>query len=234
MTTLYQYNTLAALMAGLYEGNMTIDELLQHGDFGVGTLDGIDGELIVLDGKAYQAKGDKTLLAVPGNATVPYAAVLPHQADIRFSQTTAINEEELKAAIEQHFAGENLFYSVKVTGKFSKMHVRMAPGAKPGERFVDVSRNQPEYTEENISGTIVGLWTPAIFHGVSVAGFHWHFINDSKDFGGHILDFEMESGQIELGQVDQLNQAFPIHNQAFLKAHLNVDQLKKDIEIAEH
>ena len=51
---LFQYNTLGALMAGLYGGTMTVGELLEHGDLGLGTLDSIDGELIVLDGKAYQ------------------------------------------------------------------------------------------------------------------------------------------------------------------------------------
>ena len=33
-------------MAGLYEGTMTIGELLKHGDLGIGTLDSVDGELI--------------------------------------------------------------------------------------------------------------------------------------------------------------------------------------------
>ncbi len=51
---LFQYNTLGALMAGLYGGSLTVGELLEHGDLGLGTLDSIDGELIVLDGKAYQ------------------------------------------------------------------------------------------------------------------------------------------------------------------------------------
>ena len=45
---LFQYNTLGALMAGLYGGSMTIGELLKYGDLGIGTLDSIDGELIVL------------------------------------------------------------------------------------------------------------------------------------------------------------------------------------------
>ena len=46
-------------MAGLYGGTLTVGELLEHGDLGLGTLDSIDGELIVLDGKAYQAKGSE-------------------------------------------------------------------------------------------------------------------------------------------------------------------------------
>ena len=49
-------------MAGLYGGTMTVGELLEHGDLGLGTLDSIDGELIVLDGKAYQAKGSVHLV----------------------------------------------------------------------------------------------------------------------------------------------------------------------------
>ena len=49
-------------MAGLYGGSFTIGELLEHGDLGVGTLDSIDGELIVLDGKAYQAKDQGSFL----------------------------------------------------------------------------------------------------------------------------------------------------------------------------
>lgn len=43
-------------MAGLYGGSLTVGELLEHGDLGLGTPHSIDGELIILDGKAYQAK----------------------------------------------------------------------------------------------------------------------------------------------------------------------------------
>ncbi|MGV3255520.1 acetolactate decarboxylase, partial [Streptococcus suis] len=54
---LFQYNTLGALMAGLYGGSLTVGELLEHGDLGLGPLASLDGELIVLDGKVFQAKG---------------------------------------------------------------------------------------------------------------------------------------------------------------------------------
>jgi len=62
---------------------------LEHGDLGVGTLDSIDGELIVLDGKAYQAKGSgdhPEIVEVSLDAKVPYAAVVPHQAEVIFRQ----------------------------------------------------------------------------------------------------------------------------------------------------
>ena len=71
---LFQYNTLGALMAVSSDGSLTVGELLEYGDLGLGTLDSIDGELIVLDGKAYQAKGsgDKPeVVEVPDDMKVP-------------------------------------------------------------------------------------------------------------------------------------------------------------------
>ncbi len=45
------------------------------------------------------------------------------------------------------------------------MHVRMIPKSASDVRFAEVASRQPEYTAENISGTIVGIWTPEIFTG---------------------------------------------------------------------
>ena len=108
----------------------------------------------------------------------------------------------------------------------------MIPRASEGTKFVEVSHNQPEYIEENVTGHIVGIWTPEMFHGVSVAGYHLHFISDDFTFGGHILDFTMLEGEVEIGAVDQLDQAFPVQNRNFLLANLNMEELKKEIDIA--
>ena len=50
----------------------------------------------------------------------------------------------------------------------------------------------PEYSRDNVAGTIVGFWTPEIFHGVSVAGYHLHFLSDDLTFGGHVMDFVIQ------------------------------------------
>ncbi|ENJ0531910.1 acetolactate decarboxylase, partial [Salmonella enterica subsp. enterica serovar Typhimurium] len=102
---LFQYNTLGALMAGLYGGTMTVGELLEHGDLGLGTLDSIDGELIVLDGKAYQAKGSgdqPEIVEVSPDALIPYAAVVPHQAEVIFRQRFEMTDKELEERIESY------------------------------------------------------------------------------------------------------------------------------------
>ncbi|MGT2715863.1 acetolactate decarboxylase [Streptococcus respiraculi] len=233
---LFQYNTLGALMAGLYGGSLTVGELLEHGDLGLGTLDSIDGELIVLDGKAYQAKGsgDKPeVVEVSPDVKVPYAAVIFHQAEVIFKQRFAMTDKELQARIESYYDGENLFRSIKIRGHFSKMHVRMIPKSTSDMKFAEVATHQPEYTAEDISGTIVGIWTPEIFHGVSVAGYHLHFISDDFSFGGHVMDYVIDQGFVEVGAVDQLDQRFPVQDRQFLFAKFNAKEVREDIDKAE-
>lgn len=99
-------------MAGLYGGTMTVGELLEHGDLGLGTLDSIDGELIVLDGKAYQAKGSgeqPEIVEVSPDALIPYAAVVPHQAEVIFRQRFEMTDKELEERIESYYDGGKSF-----------------------------------------------------------------------------------------------------------------------------
>lgn len=234
---LFQYNTLGALMAGLYGGSLTVKELLEHGDLGIGTLDSIDGELIVLDGKAYQAKssGDKpeVIEVHPDAEKVPYAAVIFHQAEVIFKQRFEMTHEELQKRIETYYDGENLFRSIKIHGHFARMHVRMIPKSARGAKFAEVATHQPEYTIENVTGTIVGFWTPEIFHGVSVAGYHLHFISDDHSFGGHILDYIITEGVVEVGAVNQLDQRFPVQDRQYLFAKFKAKEVREDIDKSE-
>lgn len=233
---LFQYNTLGALMAGLYDGTMTIGELLTHGDLGLGTLDAIDGELIILDGKAYQVKGSEgkpEVVEVVDTETVPYAAVVFHEAEVIFRQRFEMTKEEFLGRIESYYDGANLFRSIKIKGHFKQMHVRMIPKSTPDTKFADVATHQPEYTTEEVSGTIVGIWTPEIFHGVSVAGYHLHFISDDLNFGGHVMDFVIAEGSVEIGPVDQLDQRFPVQDRQYLFAKFSVDDIKDDITKSE-
>ncbi|EHJ55633.1 alpha-acetolactate decarboxylase [Streptococcus urinalis FB127-CNA-2] len=235
-TILYQHNTLAALMAGLYQGTMTINELLSHGDFGIGTLDSIDGELIVLDNKAYQCIGtgkEAEVIELKGDETIPYGAVLNHHADQKVAIEQSMTDIDLMRFLESHFSSANLFQSIKVSGQFEKMHIRMIPKSPLGKGFAEVASCQPEFTKESVSGTLVGFWAPELFHGVTVAGYHLHFLSDDHTFGGHVMDFVLTKGQAEIGQVDALEQDFPSDNDIFKATSFDVEALKEDINNVE-
>ena len=164
---------------------------------------------------------------------VNYAAVVPHQAEVIFRQRFEIDDKELEKRIESYYDGENLFRSIKIHGDFARMHVRMIPKSTTERKFTEVAVNQPEYCKENITGTIVGIWTPEIFHGVSLAGYHLHFVSDDLTFGGHVMDFVIKEGVVELGAVDQLDQRFPVQDRKYLFAKFNMDEMKEDMEKSE-
>ena len=50
--TVFQFSTIDALLAGLYDGEMSLQDLKYQGDFGLGTLNGLDGELVLQIGRA--------------------------------------------------------------------------------------------------------------------------------------------------------------------------------------
>src|SRR5262245_7498232 len=72
----YQVSTISALIAGGYDGDTTVGELLGHGGFGLGTFNGVDGEMMVLDGKVYRGTTDgRAELATDAEGT-PVAVVV--------------------------------------------------------------------------------------------------------------------------------------------------------------
>lgn len=232
MSTLYQYNTLGALMTGLFAGTLPLAKLLQHGDFGIGTLDGLDGEMIILDGQAYQGRSDGKVIALTGAELTPYAAVTKFVAAKSFPLEN-VTDAELEEKCLAELRSPNLFGAVKVHGTFSKMHVRSVPKQTPPfKRLVEVARVQPEFVAENIAGTIVGFYTPEMFHGVASSGFHLHFLADDKKFGGHILDYTLERGAVELANISTFTQELPTA-ESYLDADIDITGVAAEISEAE-
>ena len=58
-----------ALADGLYDGEVSF----AHGDLGLGAIAGSDGELVLLDGRCHQVKGDGSVVALPDSLTTPWA-----------------------------------------------------------------------------------------------------------------------------------------------------------------
>ena len=72
---LFQASTIAALLEGAYDGDLSFAELAEHGDLGLGTLNGLDGEMIALDGRFYRADVDGAVAEVDGATRTPFAVV---------------------------------------------------------------------------------------------------------------------------------------------------------------
>ncbi|SCU26443.1 acetolactate decarboxylase [Staphylococcus aureus] len=232
-SVLYQHGTLGTLMAGFLKRNASINELLQHGDLGIATLTGSNGEVIFLDGKAYHANEHKEFVELKGDELTPYATVTKFVADTSY-ETKDKSSEAVFAEIKEKMLSENLFSAVKISGLFKKMHVRMMPAQEPPyTRLIDSARRQPEQTETYVKGSVVGFFTPELFHGIGSAGFHVHFANDDRNFGGHVLDFEVEDVKVEIQNIETFEQHFPIQDEDFINANIDYKDIADEIREAE-
>lgn len=234
-TRVYQHGTLALLVPGLFTGTQSVHDLLQHGDFGIGTAHGLAGELIVLDGQAYLVAGTGDVRPVKTTETVPFATVHFQDAALTSQTISGITKMALEQQLLNQAPLKNLFFAVKITGQFKKMHTRAVEAqVEPYPNLTAATRVQPEFTAEMVEGTLVGYYAPALYQGAAVAGYHVHFLNTAHDFGGHVLDYEVADAQLTVQPFETFEQHFPNQNAAFLETDFDLHAVNADIEEAEH
>jgi acetolactate decarboxylase len=193
---LTQVSVLNALMSGRYGGVMPIPELLRYGDFGLGTLDHLDGELIVLDGREYQVRGDGVVVEVGPDRSTPFAIVTSFEPDGEFPCPRVGNLSDLDARLEA-LGPKNNFLAVRVDGWFSAITLRSVHRQEPPYRpLVEVVKGQSVWTHEEVSGTLVGVRSPAWVGGLNVPGYHWHFLSGDRTVGGHVLECRVRDGRV--------------------------------------
>lgn len=193
--TLYQVSTIDALMQGVFDGVQPIGELKKHGDFGIGTFDSLEGEMIVLDGVVFQAKADGHIYTVADSQTTPFATVTHFSRDITATTGTQMNMSVFSSVMEKQLPTGNMIYAVRMHGTFPSMKVRSIPAQnEPFPTLSEAAKNQSVYTYSDTTGTIVGFYTPVFFKSVNVPGYHLHYLSDDHATGGHILDMTVPSG----------------------------------------
>src|SRR5215813_5470562 len=77
----FQVSTLDALSLGIFQGAVSFGHLREHGNFGLGTFDGLDGEMVALDGRFYQIRSDGSVSRVENTNTTPFAVVTNFYTD---------------------------------------------------------------------------------------------------------------------------------------------------------
>jgi acetolactate decarboxylase len=222
----YQSSILNAILGGVYDGDLTFGELAKHGDFGLGTFNSLDGEMVGLDGKFYQIKSSgEVSLATPKMKT-PYALVTFFKPEIRFSIKDAISEDKFEQYFDKALPSKNFFYALKIKGNFKSIKARSVPKQqKPYRPLIEVAKEQSIFNFEYIQGTIVGFRFPDYSTGISVPGYHLHFLSEDGLKGGHVLNCSMEGIDVEIDHTVNFHLEMPQHGSV-----LNSDFSKTDAE----
>jgi acetolactate decarboxylase len=199
--TLYQVSTINSLMAGNYDGIKTAAQISNKGDFGIGTFDALEGEMVLLDGQFYQVKDSGKVESPNTSIKLPFTAVTFFDADITQDVSQIKDLDALKATLDKMIVEKDKFYAIKVAGSFSQVKVRSVPKQqKPYPVLSEVTKNQPVFDYENVKGTLVGFWCPDYVGGVNVPGYHLHFISDDRSQGGHLLNVNISNASIKLDE----------------------------------
>lgn len=191
--TMYQVATLQSLMTGNYDGFVSSGELRGMGDIGLGTFSAVDGEMIVLDGKVWQARFDGSVCAAPDTLGVPFASVTHFDEDFKtaIDGTGSLSEltETLSGAIAR--SGQNLIYVARIdVDDCDRVLVRSElPQNKPYRPLAEaLATDQREFSYEHVGGSIVAVYFPPFFAMQNTPGWHCHFISNDRKSGGHMLD----------------------------------------------
>lgn len=229
----YQYSTISALLDGVYDGDATVADILQHGDFGLGTFNHLDGEMVILDGVCYRLRADGTATRAAHTDRTPFAAITRFHRDFGIAIAERTDRAAVAAAIDARITSTNLIYAIRVTGQFADLHTRtVMEQEQPYPPLTEATEGQAETRFTNVSGTLVGFRTPDFEQGISVAGYHLHFLNDDRTAGGHVLDFTLERGDVAVSGASQLHLSLPTSG-AFLQARLAADDMGDQITKAE-
>lgn len=231
--TIFQVSTIDALLAGVYDGDMKCSSLLKHGDFGIGTFDHLDGEMVLLDGKIYQIKADGKVYRPKSSIKTPFATICQFSTDQKISIKTGSNYKTIENLLNESVPNHNLFYAIKITGQFKFMETRSVPGQqKPYPPLKEVTSDQPVFKMKNVSGTIVGFRCPPYVKGINVPGYHLHFINQDRTKGGHVLSYEILAAKCEIDVINHYSLTLPKNTKKFGETDLAQDRSTelKDIE----
>jgi len=218
---LFQASTITALMNGVFDGSMTYKELGEHGDFGLGTFNRLDGEMVELDGRIFQVKTDGVAYPVNDSMITPFADVTFFDADEKISFNESANLTGLQGFLLSKMSSKNIFYAIRIDGTFDYVKTRsVPPQSKPYPNLTTAVKNQSIFQFYNQSGTIVGFWSPSYVSGVNVAGYHFHFLTEDRKAGGHLLDLRLKNASIAIDYTPEFFMALPEGDQ-FAQADLS-------------
>ena len=231
---LYQVALLQSLTMGYFDGSISVKDLKTFGDTGIGTFEGLDGEMIFLDGVVYRANQNCKINVVKDDVLVPFANV----AFFHLNEAGGGNMIRMytKAKVEDGLnypIAKNNPHMVKLEGEFSSITVRSeAKQKKPYPTIVEaLQATQKEFTFKNIKGTIIGLYCPDFMSSVNTVGWHFHFISADKKVGGHVLEVDVENAHFTFEKFDDITLLVPM-NKNFQDLNFKQD-LKEDIRKAE-
>ncbi len=206
----FQTSTIDALLDGKYDGDVTVGGLKARGDFGLGTVDALDGEMVVLDGCFYQVRADGRAYELGDAAKTPFAVVTFFEPGFRRPLDGPTDLRGLYGLLDQVSGDEAEVHAVRLDGRFEYVKTRSVPRQrKPYPPLAEVVKKQPTFEFRDVTGSLVGFRFPDYAQGINVSGYHLHFITRDRTGGGHLLECRVAAGELSVDHETDLRLELP-------------------------
>ncbi len=219
-----------AILEGFYETNTTLADLKEHGDFGIGTFNDLDGEMVLVDGVTYRIDLDGNAHVVDNEKT-PFAAACFFEPYSEEHIEQPLDYQGFQDLLEICLPSKNMLYAIRVEGHFKHLKTRSVPRTKNHVPLVEATAHQKVTTFNDVDGVLVGFYTPTFIPSVNVPGYHFHFITETRDRGGHLLSCDMDRGMLSIQFYTQLDLHIPV-TMDYMMADFERDA-RADLEKAE-
>jgi len=199
-----------ALVEGIYKENIPLAEIKKHGDFGLGTFNDLDGEMVMLDGQVYQIASDGRVAVIDDSALTPFACVTFYKP---LSHDDIDHEMNYDAFLEWLYGllpSPNLFYAIRIEGVFAHVRARSVPKQDSYRPLVEIAKEQATFDFYDVEGTLAGFFTPSFMSSLNVPGLHLHFLSADLQQGGHLLECVPRKARVGVQFLSTLELSLPI------------------------
>lgn len=203
--SVYQYGTPHELLLGQYNAITTAGNVIKQANFGIGAGVGL-GELIIVDGKAYLADPHGNTRLLQKSDGLCYVTATDFKPTIKFSVKAVNSFTDLEHLVQPHFTNQDLFYAIKIKGKFTQIDARSENiDHEPYTPIVTwMKTNQNTFSVKNVDATVVLFYNPSYLNQIGV-DWHAHFITDDGKTGGHIFNLKIQQAEVSIMQMSNID-----------------------------
>jgi acetolactate decarboxylase len=177
---------------------------------------------VILEGQSFQIRSDGSVTEAKGDALSPFAVVTHFKSDITVDLQVCPDLSSLCIQFDPLRHTDNFFFALRVDGTFDYVRTRAMCKTEEGVPLVKAAAVQPQFEFHNISGTLVGFWTPKYAKNLNIPGYHLHFLSKDHTSGGHLLQCRGKQLRLQIQREGNYRIAFPENND-FINADLQKD-----------